>query len=106
MSTINHKGTNYSKNNKSTHGSFPLLFAHAGETLEIVGNAESKELESKLNNMGLKPGVKIKVIQEKSPHGVIIALGKSRLGIDCELAHCLTVVPTFKHPEKYPNFVQ
>lgn len=59
----------------------PLAMAKEGEIVEVVGMRGGLGLERKLANMGLTPGVKIRVIHSQVAGPVLIELRGGRVGL-------------------------
>jgi ferrous iron transport protein A len=59
----------------------PLAMARAGEVVTVVGVRGGWGLQRKLADMGLTPGVQIRVINSQMPGPVLIDLRGSRVGL-------------------------
>jgi ferrous iron transport protein A len=63
----------------------PLVFGREGEELEIVSIETGKGAASRLQEMGIYPGVKVRVISN-SWGPMIIGIGSSRIALGRGLA--------------------
>jgi Fe2+ transport system protein FeoA len=59
---------------------FPLLLAGAGEMVEIAAITAGEALRRKLQHLGLRPGVCVRISQH-TPAGVVIATHGMRLAL-------------------------
>ena len=69
----------------------PLAMATPGETVQVVGIRAGRGLARKLTDMGLTPGVQVRVINGLRPGPVIIELRGSRLALGHGVAHKIMV---------------
>lgn len=61
--------------------SMPLAMVSPGETVSVVGIAGGRGLARRLTDMGLTPGVKVKVVNNSMPGPVMIELRGSKLAL-------------------------
>ena len=61
--------------------SMPLAMVRPGETVSVVGIAGGRGLARRLTDMGLTPGVKIRVVNNYLPGPVMIELRGSKVAL-------------------------
>ena len=69
----------------------PLSMASAGEPVKVVAVRAGWGLQRRLADMGLTPGVQVKVINSQRPGPVVIDLRDSRLALGHGVAHKIMV---------------
>jgi len=70
----------------------PLSLASAGETVEVVTIKAGWGLQRRLADMGLTPGVKVRVISSGKPGPVVLDVRGSRLALGYGVAHRIMVI--------------
>ncbi len=70
----------------------PLAMARPGDVVSVVNVRAGWGLQRRLADMGLIPGVKIRVINSQMPGPIIIDLRGSRLVLGHGVAQKITVV--------------
>lgn len=72
---------------------FPLAMADQGAQMRIVALRAGRELDRRLRDMGLSPGVELKV-QQRQPGGALVVMcGGTRLALGGGMAHKIMVIP-------------
>jgi ferrous iron transport protein A len=72
---------------------FPLAMADQGAQIRIVTLRAGRELDRRLRDMGLNPGVELKV-QQRQPGGALVVMrGETRLALGGGMAHKIMVIP-------------
>ena len=69
----------------------PLSLASAGETVELVAIKVGWGLQRRLADMGLTPGVMVRVISSGKPGPVVLDVRGSRLALGYGVAHRIMV---------------
>jgi Fe2+ transport system protein FeoA len=69
----------------------PLALACPGETVTVTTVRAGRGLQRRLADMGLTPGVQIRVINSQMPGPVLIDLRGSRLGLGFGVAQKILV---------------
>ncbi len=69
----------------------PLIYAKAGEVVEVVRIVGGRGLSSRLANMGIYPGVKLKVVSSAEFGPLIVALDETRIGLGRNMARKIFV---------------
>ena len=64
-----------------TEPAMPLAMVRAGETVTVVGIRGGRGLARRLTDMGLTPGIKIKVLTNHMPGPVMIELRGSKVAL-------------------------
>jgi len=72
----------------------PLTMVGPGEKVTVVGVRAGRGLAQRLADMGLNPGVTLKVVNSQMPGPVIINLRGSRLALGFGIAHKIMVART------------
>ncbi len=70
----------------------PLAMASPGEVVQVVDIKAGRGLTRRLADMGLTPGVRIRVISSQMPGPVIIDLRGSRLALGHGVAQKILVI--------------
>ena len=73
------------------HQPMPLAMARPGETVAVVGTRAGWGLQRRLADMGLTPGVQIRIINSQMPGPIIIDLRGSRLVLGHGMAQRIMV---------------
>lgn len=76
-----------------TNQAMPLAMARAGEVVTVVGIRGGWGLQRRLADMGLTPGVRIRLINSQMAGPVLIELRGSRLGLGRGVAQKVMVKP-------------
>jgi ferrous iron transport protein A len=74
-----------------TRQSMPLAMARAGELVTVTGVRAGWGLQRRLADMGLTPGVQIRVINSQTPGPVLIDLRGSRVALGRGIAQKIVV---------------
>ena len=69
----------------------PLSMASAGESVKVVAVRAGWGLQRRLAEMGLTPGVQVRIISSQRPGPVVIDLRGSRLALGHGVAHKIMV---------------
>jgi len=69
----------------------PLSMVSAGEQVQVVAVKAGWGLQRRLADMGLTPGVKVKVINSQRPGPVVIDIRGTRLALGHGVAHKIMV---------------
>lgn len=70
----------------------PLSMVSSGEVVEVVAIRAGWGLQRRLAEMGLNPGVKIRVMNSQRPGPVVIDVRGSRLALGQGVAHKIMVI--------------
>ncbi len=70
----------------------PLSLASVGETVEVVAVRAGWGLQRRLADLGLTPGVKVRVISSGKPGPVVLDVRGSRLALGYGVAHRIMVI--------------
>lgn len=71
----------------------PLAMADQGTQMRIVALRAGRELDRRLRDMGLNPGVELKV-QQRQPGGALVVMcGGTRIALGGGMAHKIMVIP-------------
>jgi len=73
------------------NGSMPLVMASPGKLLTVIGINAGWGLQRRLTDMGLTPGVQIRVMNGQCAGPVLIDLRGSRLGLGRGVAQKIMV---------------
>lgn len=71
--------------------SMPLAMAAPGELVTVTGVRAGRGLQRRLADMGLTPGVQIRVINSQMPGPVLIDLRGSKVALGRGIAHKIAV---------------
>ena len=74
----------------SSHG-IPLAMVAPGELVAVTEVRAGRGLQKRLADMGLTPGVQIRVINSQMPGPVLIDLRGTRVALGRGIAHKVTV---------------
>jgi ferrous iron transport protein A len=69
----------------------PLSLASTGETVKIVAVRAGWGLQRRLADLGLTPGVRVRVISSSKPGPVVLDVRGSRLALGYGVAHKIMV---------------
>ena len=69
----------------------PLSMASPGETVEIAGVRAGWGLQRRLADLGLTPGVKVRLVSSGKPGPVVLDVRGSRLALGYGVAHRIMV---------------
>ena len=69
----------------------PLSMASANETVEIAAVRAGWGLQRRLAEMGLNPGVRVRVINRQHPGPIVLDVRGSRLALGHGIAHKIMV---------------
>ena len=69
----------------------PLSMVSAGEQVQVVAVRAGWGLQRRLADMGLTPGVQVKVINSQRPGPVVIDIRGARLALGHGIAHKIMV---------------
>ena len=69
----------------------PLAMAQSGEVVTVIGVRAGRGLQRRLADMGLTPGVQIRVINSQMPGPVLIDLRGTRLALGRGIAQKIIV---------------
>lgn len=69
----------------------PLAMARPGEVVTVIGVRAGRGLQRRLADMGLTPGVQIRVVNSQMPGPVLIDLRGTRLALGRGIAQKITV---------------
>ncbi len=72
-------------------GGMPLVMASPGKLLTVIGINAGRGLQRRLTDMGLTPGVQIRVMNDQCAGPVLIDLRGSRLGLGRGVAQKILV---------------
>ena len=70
----------------------PLSMVSAGEVVQVVSINAGWGLQRRLADMGLTPGVKVKMVNKQGRGPVLLELRGSRLALGHGIAHKIMVV--------------
>jgi len=70
----------------------PLSMASPGEMVEVAAVRAGWGLQRRLADMGLTPGVKVRVINSGKPGPVVLDVRGSRLALGYGVAHKIRVI--------------
>ena len=73
------------------NGGMPLVMANSGKLLTVIGINAGRGLQRRLTDMGLTPGVQIRVMNGQYAGPVLIDLRGSRLGLGRGVAQKILV---------------
>jgi len=73
------------------NGGMPLVMASPGKLLTVIGINAGRGLQRRLTDMGLTPGVQIRVMNGQYAGPVLIDLRGSRLGLGRGVAQKILV---------------
>ena len=71
-----------------------LSQALTGQALSVVEIRDDRRMQLRLAELGLRPGVRIKVVAHDKGGPFIIAVGDGRLALGRETAESIVVCPT------------
>ena len=71
----------------------PLSLARDGDDLIITAMHGRKHFRRQLMDMGLRPGLQIKVLRASGRGPILISVGETRLGIDRGMAEHIETIP-------------
>ncbi|MBT9160164.1 MAG: FeoA family protein [Dehalococcoidia bacterium] len=74
-----------------TKQDMPLAMARPGETVTVTGARAGRGLQRRLADMGLTPGVQIRVVNSQMPGPVLIDLRGSRVALGSGVAQKIMV---------------
>lgn len=74
-----------------TNHAMPLAMAQPGETVTVIGVRAGWRLQRRLADMGLTPGVQIRVINSQMAGPLLIDLRGSRVGLGRGVAQKILV---------------
>ncbi len=69
----------------------PLAMVQTGKTVRLVAVEAGQELQSRLAEMGMVPGIQLKVIQNSSNGPFIVGVKDSRIMLGRGMAHKILV---------------
>ena len=72
--------------------SMPLAMVRPGETVSVVGIVGGRGLARRLTDMGLTPGVKVKVVNNHMPGPVMIELRGSKVALGHGVSQKIMVI--------------
>ena len=72
---------------------YPLVLSKTNEELTICSMHGGRHYRRQLMDMGLRPGMQIKVMRSSGGGPVLIQVGETRLGIGRSMAEKIEVVP-------------
>jgi ferrous iron transport protein A len=70
----------------------PLSLASTGETVEVVTIGAGWGLQRRLADLGLTPGVRVRIISSGKPGPVVLDVRGSRLALGYGVAHKIMVI--------------
>ena len=71
--------------------SFPLPFANTGQDVVVVSINGGRKIRSRLNDMGLNEGLKIRVLHSHGAGPCIVLVGDTRLALGRGMAQKILV---------------
>jgi ferrous iron transport protein A len=69
----------------------PLSMASSGETVEVVAVRAGWGLQRRLADLGLTPGIRVRVVSSGKPGPVVLDVRGSRLALGYGVAHKIMV---------------
>jgi ferrous iron transport protein A len=72
---------------------FPLAQAGDGEQVEIVAVDGGRNVHRRLNDLGLAPGQRVRIVAGEPGSPVLVAIGASRIAVGFGLALKIRVIP-------------
>lgn len=72
---------------------FPLAQAGDGEQVEIVAVDGGRTVHRRLNDLGLAPGQRVRIVAGQAGGPTLVAIGASRIAIGFGLALKVRVIP-------------
>lgn len=79
-----------------TYLSQPLPTVAPGQHVEIVAIAAGQRATRRLQDLGLVPGVNLRVVRSQGHGALILAVGEGRLAVERGIAHKVLVQPTMQ----------
>ncbi len=76
---------------------FPLALASTGENLEIVALEGGERMTRRLEAMGLRPGIRLEMLQNERPGGLVVRVGGTKLALGTGMVHRIRVVRSRHH---------
>ena len=74
------------------NGNLPLTMVEPGQRVKLVGITAGRRLRHRLTELGLTPGVELKVMQDKGGGGpLLLAVHDTRLALGRGMAHKIIV---------------
>jgi len=77
----------------------PLVMAAVGEKVKVVALSGGRQVQKRLTDMGLNPGVCLQVINNNPSGPIIVAINESRLALGAGIAQHVQVTHECSHPE-------
>jgi len=77
--------------NHQDHHHWPLSMASTGDVLQVVSIRGGWGIKRRLADMGLIPGVQVRIINSQRPGPVVIEIKGSRLALGHGVAHHIMV---------------
>lgn len=74
----------------------PLPMVEPGQRVRVVTIDAGQRATHRLKDLGLVPGVELRVIQSSGNDALIIAVGDSRLAVERGIAHKVLVQPAMR----------
>ena len=77
----------------------PLVMAARGEKVKVVALGGGRQIQKRLTDMGLAPGVCLQVINNNPSGPIIVAIHESRLALGAGIAQHVQVTHECSHPD-------